>query len=211
MSLGINMSEFVGLCREYLDHTKINTIFEIGSLDAQDSLFFKSEFPDANVYAIEGLTENYDNHMKHLTTITPLNMVVNNYDGVVDYHKKNINGIHGILNRGDFYGDTVLKDITCKRMDTICSEYDVTSIDMVKIDVEGATQQILESFGDLLGLLKIMHIETESYPFFEGQVLHDDVCGYLTGKGFTMVKISGAIIGSEHKQYDSVWVNNKYM
>jgi FkbM family methyltransferase len=210
MNIDINMDEFVDLTREYTDTTKINTIFEIGSLDAKDSLFFKGEFPDANVYAIEGLTENYDMYMKHLTNINPINIVISNFDGTISYHKKDINGLHGILNRGDLYGKTVIEGLPCKRIDTICTELGLTSIDMVKIDVEGATQQILESMGNIIETIKIMHIETESYPFFKGQVLHDDVCNYLISKDFTMVRLSEVDITSNGKQHDSVWVNNRF-
>ena len=32
---------------------------EIGALDGKDSLFYKSEYPNANVYTIEGIYDNY--------------------------------------------------------------------------------------------------------------------------------------------------------
>ena len=205
----INMSEFVDLVKSHV--SDINIIFEIGSLDANDSLFFKEQFPNADVYAIEGLSENYEKYMKNLTTITPINMVITDYDGTINYYKKNINGLHGIRNRGNEYGNTVLEGVTCKRMDTLCGELGITKIDMVKIDVEGATQEILTGFGELLKTIKIMHIETESYQFFEGQILHEEVVSYLTDKGFTMVKLSSVDITNNGKQHDSVWVNNTHI
>jgi FkbM family methyltransferase len=208
--IDINMSEYVNLVESYLDVSDINVVFEIGSLDGNDSIFFKEQFPNADVYAIEGLTENYEKYMKGLTTITPINVVVADYDGNINYHKKEINGIHGIRNRGDEYGKTVLEGVICKRMDTLCGELGVTAIDMVKIDVEGATQEILTGFGNILKTVKIMHIETEAYPFFEGQVLHSEVSRYLIENGFTMIELSSVEIGVG-VQHDSVWVNNQYL
>ena len=83
-------------------------------------------------------------------------------------------------------------------------------MDFIKIDVEGATFEILESMGPLLESVKIMHIETESYEFFKGQKLHNTVSDYLTERGFTMVDKTDALIAGHH-QHDSVWLNNKYL
>jgi len=55
-------------------------------------------------------------------------------------------------------------------------KYNIPNIDMLKIDVEGATYDLLLSLEENLSNIKIMHIETETYPFFEGQTLHNDVC-----------------------------------
>ena len=81
---------------------------------------------------------------------------------------------------------------------------------MVKIDVEGATYQVLHGFGEMLKETKIMHIETETYPFFQGQKLHDEVVKFLLDNNFTMIDLGGVNIIGDNKQYDSVWINNKY-
>lgn len=209
MRLEINMSEFMGLVKKYFSDGDIVNIMEIGSLDGHDALFFKYTFPNSNVFCIEGLPDNYEKYLKLLTTITPINIVIADYDGEVEYHKKNINGLHGILNRGDEYGTEVLK-LKCKTIKTLCSEYNIKSIDVVKIDVEGATYEILNSMGDMLDAIKIMHIETESYPFFIGQKLHDEVATFLLDKDFTMIDISSVNIIGHSCQHDSVWLNNKY-
>jgi hypothetical protein len=55
-----------------------------------------------------------------------------------------------------------------------------------------------------------MHIETESYPFFKNQKLHNTVADYLTEKGFFLVDMSRAMISGGY-QHDSVWVNNDFL
>ena len=81
---------------------------------------------------------------------------------------------------------------------------------MIKIDVEGATYEILNSMGDILKTIKIMHIETESYPFFKNQKLHDVVADYLSEKGFSMIDMTRVMIADGY-QHDSVWVNNDFL
>ena len=81
----------------------------------------------------------------------------------------------------------------------------------MKIDVEGATHDVFEGMGDLLDTVKIMHIETENIPFFAGQKkLHEDVCDYLTSKGFRCLEQRGARI-ENGTQFDTVWINEKYL
>ncbi len=209
MRLEINMTEFVEITKKFFNEKDIKNIIEIGSLNGNDALFFKTCFPESNVYCIEGLPDNYNTYLKNLTNITPINIVIADYDGEITYHKKNVNGIHGILNRGDEYGTETIT-LECKTIKTLCNDYNIQSIDFVKIDVEGATYEILNGMSEMLDTIKIMHIETESYPFFKGQKLHDEVADYLTNKDFTMVDMTSVNINNG-QQYDSVWVNNKFI
>jgi FkbM family methyltransferase len=205
----INMESFMTLSKEYFHKDDIKNIMEIGSLDGVDSLLFKNHYPEANVFCIEGLPDNYNQYLKDLTNITPINAVIADYDGIIKYHYKNINGIHGILDRGQEYGSKVL-ELPCYTIKTICENYKINSIDIVKIDVEGATYEILNSMGDILKTIKIMHIETESYPFFKNQKLHDTVSDFLIEKGFTMIDMSSVNIAGG-LQHDSVWINKNFL
>ena len=209
MKIDINMEEFMNYSKKFFDSSDIKNIMEIGSLNGNDSLLFKSHYPEANVFCIEGLPDNYNQYLKELTNITPINAVIADYDGVIQYHYKDINGIHGILDRGQQYGSNVL-ELKCYTIKTICKNYKIDSIDLVKIDVEGATYEILNSMGDILKTIKIMHIETESYPFFKNQKLHDVVADYLSEKGFSMIDMTRVMIADGY-QHDSVWVNNDFL
>jgi len=179
-------------------------IFEVGSMDGADAFYFKSVFPNSKVIAIEALPENCL-VMAGKPGIVVINTVINNYDGQTLFHRKNINGIHSIFDRGEEYG-TDIAVIPCKRLDTLCKELDITAIDMIKIDVEGASMEILEGMGDLLSTIKIMHIETESHEFFAKQRLHADVVRTLSESGMEMIDITSGEIYSGCYQYDSVWV-----
>jgi FkbM family methyltransferase len=209
MKIDINMEEFMNYSKKFFDYSDIKNIMEIGSLDGRDSLYFKEHYPNANVFCIEGLPNNYQTYLANLDTITPINIVIADYDGMITFHHKNINGLHGILNRGNEYGTDTLS-LPCKTIKTICEEYKIENIDLVKIDVEGATYEILKSMGDKLTGIKIMHIETESYPFFEGQKLHAEVELILLENNFQLVELSSVNIANG-QQHDSVWVNKKFL
>lgn len=205
--LSIDMPKFVSIVKEHFNDDDIKIIMEVGSMDGKDSLFFKKSFPNADVYAIEGLPENYTKYMENLDGIKTFNTVIAEHDGEVKYHIKNINGIHGIYDRGQEYGvkSTILP---CKRIDTFCKENGIEAIDMMKIDVEGATLDVLKSMGDILKTVKIMHVETETYPFFKGQRLHNAVLNFLEENGFRCVLMTFCQITASGKQSDSVWIRN---
>jgi FkbM family methyltransferase len=205
----INMEMFVELAKQHFNESDIKNIMEIGSMNGADALYLKSQYPNSNVFCIEGLPDNYNNFLKDLETITPINAVIADYDGEITYHQKNINGIHSIFDRGEYFGTTKL-NLKCFTMKSICENYKIDSLDMVKIDVEGATFEIFKSMGDMLNTIKIMHIETEDYEFFKNQKLHNVVADFLTANGFTLIDITYEDFNVGN-QYDSVWINNQYL
>lgn len=205
----INMADFVQIVRNNFSEDKIRTIVEVGALDGADSVYFKQCFPNASVIAYEGLEENWEVHKP--TGIIWINKVISSYNGETDYHVKYFNdemsiGIHGMYDRGQEYG-TETRIVPCYRLDSLITE----QIDMLKIDVEGATYDVLEGMGCLLDTVRIMHIETETISFFSGQKkLHKDVCDYLVDKGFVCLEQQGANI-ERGTQYDTVWINEQYL
>jgi FkbM family methyltransferase len=207
----ISPNDFLSIVSDNFKDSEIKNIMEIGALNCADSLTFKDKYPNANVYCIEGLKDNFDIYLSKLENITPINIIITDYDGVINFHKKDTNGLHSIYNRGSLYGNKILENVECKTFKSLCKELNIVNVDIVKIDVEGATYNVLKGMEEMIEDIKIMHIETESYPFFEGQKLHAEVCDYLISKNFTMIKITNVMITQNNYQHDSVWINNKFL
>lgn len=208
--ISIDMPRFIDLINTYFLIDDIKTVVDLGSMDGNDSLKLKNAYPNSTVYSIEGLKSNYETYLKNLSSIVPINAVVTKYDGNIKYHEKEINGIHGIYDRGQEYG-TLVHDFECFKFSTIINKYNIKNIDVLKIDVEGATLDVLESLDDYIYNVKIMHIESETYPYFNGQRLHNEVIRFLTDKDFICVCISFTQITDKGYQSDSVWVNKKFI
>lgn len=206
----ITMSEFADYINKYFDSKNITNIIEIGSLDGKDACFLKEKYQNANVYAIEGLEFNYEKYLKNLNNINCFNIIINEYDGFVNYYKKEINGIHGIFDRGSIYKGEILKNKQCRKIKTFALENNITSLDVLKIDVEGATLEVLKSAEEMVDTIKIMHIETESFEFFKNQKLHQKVVEFLQDK-FSIIDISEVEIEKNKYQHDSVWINKTYL
>jgi len=207
--ISILMEDFIAHIKLYIDISSSLTIMDAGSLNGNDAEILQKAFPNSKAYAIEGLVDNYEAYIKDKTTITGINRVVASYDGEIIFHQKRINGIHGIYDRGEEYG-TQINTYRCSTMKSIMNEYNIPMIDIIKIDLEGATYDALISLGSNINDIKIMHIESETHPFFKGQRLHHDVCSYLHANNFHLVDITFVEITKGCYQSDSVWVNKKF-
>ncbi len=74
--LEISQNDFIQIVKSYFNNSEIKNIMEIGSLNGNDSFLYKKEFPNANIYCIEGLEENYERYLKGLTNIIPIHSIV---------------------------------------------------------------------------------------------------------------------------------------
>jgi len=207
MNSSISILEFTDLIKSF--GIVPRTILEIGSMDGVDAKEMKKIFPCSKVMAIEALPDNYNKYLKTLEEIETFNIIISDYDGISKFHKKNINGIHSIYNRGDNYGTKILS-LPCCKLDTFCKDNNIKGLDAIKIDVEGATYEVLVGGKNVLKNVSILHIETESYQFFINQHLHKDVEKILYGLNFKCVKMTKVCHNDSNPsqaQYDSVWIN----
>jgi FkbM family methyltransferase len=93
-------------------------------------------------------------------------------------------------------------EVTSRRMDAVLDELKLDTVDLLKIDVEGATYEVLEGFGDRLKDVKAMHIECEHVCVWEGQKLYRNVEELLVSHGFVLVHTK--IVWP---QSDCIWVH----
>ncbi len=94
----------------------------------------------------------------------------------------------------------------CHRFDTFITENKLPIPDLVKIDVEGASFEVLNGFGEFLEEVKIIQIETETKVLFTGQKLQARVIDLLKESHFSEIFRMKCCDG----QYDSIFVNKKY-
>lgn len=182
---------------------RVETIYEIGSLDGDDARRMRPYFPDAEVFVFEALKENYERYLKDDETLITFNVAISDTDGEATFYEKETNGIHSIHDRG---GVGKSYTVATRRLDSIIEEYNLPQPEVMKIDVEGASIEVLRGMGKYLDGVRAIHLETEDYPYFQGEVLHDEVCKYLEEKGFILVQINKNKVDDNGHQYDTIWV-----
>lgn len=185
----------------------VNTFLEIGSKDGKDSLFMKEKLKlkDENIFIMEAHPEFYKNIKTNFPTFNCYNFAAWNENGELFFNAalNSDDGRSSLLDR-DIYSENFKKvKIDCKRVDVMMEEYFKKSIDLVKIDVEGAAYEVLEGFGENIKNIKVFQIEAEQYKIWDEQKTSLEVYGLLNSKGFFKVWE----IKLAKTQTDTIWVN----
>jgi len=200
-------------CRSYcLHHNELpKSILEIGSRDGVDADILASYFEinPKNVFIVEP-------HPKHINIIKEWFPKANLYPyaispeygmvkfDAVENNSWDVCGQSSMLPRHENHpqeGENWIQvaSITGKML---LGEIGLPEIDLIKIDVEGYTYEVLQSFGDDLKRLKFLHLEMENHEFWKGQKLYPEVASYLVKMGFEEV------YNEQYKwdrQFDSFW------
>lgn len=192
------------------------TIMEIGSMDGVDADYLAKHYNTKDVIIVEAHPVFAERIKAQYPDYEVYNFAATDFNGQATLNAvtddSNNQGVSSIIPfTEEFIQNTGNVDIFAQyevgamRMDTFCAEHNITEIDLVKIDVEGNTLQVLEGFGDLLWFVKCLHIEAEHSPVWKDEKLYCDIERFLIGKGFipTALKIG-------FPQSDSVWVKREF-
>jgi len=120
----------------------VKTIVDLGSNIGFSVMHFKSKFPDAHVIAVEPEKTNYDMLVKNVKGFSKVDCLQN----AIWYAQKNL----GIFDSGmGEYGFRVVDgnqklvgSVDAITMDDIISKYNIQTIDILKIDIEGAEKEL---------------------------------------------------------------------
>jgi FkbM family methyltransferase len=195
------------------------TIFDIGTRDGKDADYLtqslygsKTYAIDANPIAVAKVTDEY-------SWMKVLEFAVSDFDGEdtfqqVNSGNENMDGCSSlyadkVANEPQFKGVVNVIPTIVKRMDTLLQEENVQGvIDVVKVDVEGYTWEVLQGFGDRLYDVKLFHLETEKEPTHENHKNSEEIYSFLFSKGFELAdKSYEGSNGINGGIEDQVWVN----
>jgi FkbM family methyltransferase len=194
------------------------TILEIGSRDGDDAELLRNDFniESTNVWVVEPnptqqtkIIEKYPNINLFKNPIFNVEKTITFYG--VDVEDQILNGVSSLMNRIDGLYDKI--NTNKIEVETMSGSSLInlinTDIDVCKIDVEGATYEVLESFGDKLSHIKSMHIECEHRAVWVNQKLYQSVSEFLTNNGFSQIYFK--YCNNDTLQSDSIWVQTKYL
>ncbi|AEW01583.1 hypothetical protein A4D02_06170 [Niastella koreensis] len=120
----------------------VKTIVDLGANIGFSVMHFKSKFPNAHVIAVEPEKNNYDQLVKNVKDYKDVDCLQN----AIWYSQKNL----GIFDSGlGEYGFRVVDanqklvgSVDAITMDDIISRYKLQTIDILKIDIEGAEKEL---------------------------------------------------------------------
>lgn len=194
---------------------KAQTIIEIGSRDGRDAYYL---YTSLNAYKAYTFEANPLCHQVIDQTYPEFHNIcgaVSNFSGVGEFnavqsYNLDILGTSSLRDRNDdWYNDKAKKiTVSIDSMANYIIQYNITPpFDVVKVDVEGCSYEVIEGFGPFINGVKLFHVENETIAYWKDQKLADEVGELLTSYGF--IKDYEEKFG-EHS-VDEVWVNGNFI
>lgn len=136
-------------------------VFDVGAYKGEYSEHVLSICPDAQCYLFEPNADLYGDLSKKYNAF---NIVVSDTDGVALFHKcPEVNGeLSSMISRPVFddlkMADEYVNSIT---VDSFCEMHNISQIDFLKIDVEGAEFLVLKGAIEMLNAKRISFLQVE--------------------------------------------------
>ena len=189
-------------------HTK--NVLEIGSMNGNDAHFLAENFHINNVNV--NIVEANPNFAKQIMMTYPNYCVheiaISSKTGKVYFNsaKDEDDGRSSIYDR-DIYKNNNFEKIEVESITgySFLEKENINDIFALKLDVEGASYEVLESFGNKIECIFGIQVETERAQVWDNQKTKDDVFRYLIERGFELIWQCDVGI-----QNDSVWINKRY-
>ena len=204
---------------DYVNKIKLQpkTILEIGSRDGHHAEALRSTYNlnSSDVYLVEPNPNQHDIIKSNYPNVNLIDYAISDKTGTVDFYQINSgdagwDGVSGLLDRPDLYNQEFTNTKVIKVNSITGSELLNTidrDIDLCKIDVEGLSYEVLDSFGDSISRIKTLHIETEQLEVWQNQKLDVEVKNLLESKGFQKV-FNSTQVTRWGDQYDQIWVQS---
>jgi FkbM family methyltransferase len=193
-------------------------IIDIGTRDGDDAFYLYKELQGSKVIAVDANPKCFQITKNKYPWMHTYQCAITDKDGESNFTQvidDNIEvlGTSSIFNKDTsidppasyFEGKTREITVPTSRLDTLLLKTeDAGTIDVVKIDTEGYSWQVLQGFGERLKDVRILHIETENYQLHPDHVTGDKVADFMRTHGFVLVDTSHEWGG---KMEDQIWVN----
>jgi FkbM family methyltransferase len=192
-------------------------ILEIGSRDGNDAheLMGLFNLQDKDVWVVEPNPNQVEDIKKKYPYFNIIPYAIFNEETEHDFYQVNSSkldeiGTSSLINRNDKWYDTKTKII---RVQTITGKQLLDKIkghvDICKIDVEGVTYEVLNSFEDQIKKIKSFHLECEHKQVWKEQKLYNDVFNFLIKNNYTQIYFE--YCSGSDLQSDSIWVLNEFL
>lgn len=194
----------------YFGKTEKPVVWEVGSRDGRDAVELAERIYDgqkewfwsnADIVCFEPNPDQAEIIRTNYSEIELFELAASNKNGMAEF--KVYHGDEGAIGSSslnlEWKEDALdghIIQVETKRLDGIITD---EVIDIMKIDVEGYSLQVLEGIGAKLNQIRVMHVETETWTGSDKAV--ED---YMKTRGWTLVDVAEEWGGMP----DQVWLNS---
>lgn len=185
------------LVKEFLPKNPI--ILEAGAHHGEDTVIMAATWPEATIFAFEPSPGDFamlQTAVSNFPNIYIFQLGLFSQTGFYRFYVSQCNGCSSLLEdnhlpNGLDYGDQPVQ-VYCKNLDEWAEENDVSKIDYMWLDMEGAELYVLNSSPRILSTVHVISCEINFFYYRKGVSQFRDLYNFLTEKGFKLYKIWGS-------------------
>jgi hypothetical protein len=208
------IKNFLDIIEPLVDLKNVNTILDLGSRDAEHAVSFSEFFPNAKIYTFECNPYCIDLCEKRLAEVNNSNIklvknAVFNEEKILNFYPVDMvnspSKNHGSsslfqINPDYWQWEPILQEqkaieVKSIRLDNYLKSQNVTKVDIVWADLQGAELFALQGLGDYIKDVIALQAEVEWKPQYLGQPLANEVIPYLENNNFKFIKHNGVSNG----------------
>jgi len=195
-----------------LDENTPLTLFEIGACEGEDCIKYARLFKNAQIYAFEPLPKNFEifksNITKHgIKNIAAFNVALSSTVGTAEFYVSNgkpedapeCDWDYGNKSSSLLAPEKHIEMVPFIKFDekinvktdtlaAFCSTNNITVIDYLHMDVQGAELMVLKGAGSMVNAIKAIWLEVANISLYKDQPLVNDVEKFMTENNFVLAK-----------------------
>ena len=176
-----------------LGNSKINTIVDGGAYKGNKAVILLERFPEADVYCFEPQAEPFA-YLQHRFAnnkhCIPVNQALSDYIGTADLYVTNELYTSSLMQplAADIQ-TSAMAHVNVTTLDQFMQENALTSIDVIKLDLQGNELAALKGGKAALAGCKAILVEVNFRERYAGCTRFDELYGLLQEAGFALYKI----------------------
>lgn len=167
------------------DDEPVRTIVDLGGHAGVSVLWFRALYPDAEIFAVEPHPETFRRlqaNVGHLPRVHLVQAAVWSTDGPRALFASDQSWAASLISQPTLHH---AGQVTCRRLDGLLVELGVESIDVLKVDIEGAEHEVLSTFA---GLSRVRTLVCEYHRQLGGM----DAFAFIRSlEGFELLSVRG--------------------
>jgi FkbM family methyltransferase len=178
---------------KWLQNYKIESILDIGANIGQFALFASEIFPTAKIYSFEPIPSVFEELKKNSNgkNILPFNLALGESEGTLEITVNQASPSSSFLDLGEKHinnwGNAIplkKESVKISTLDLFCSSQDLKFPLLVKLDVQGFEDKVINGGLSVLSKAEIVIIELSYDALYKNQPLFGDVYIMITNLGF---------------------------
>lgn len=181
---------YTNLIKKY----QFRTVFDIGANNGQFAKDIHEKLPEARIYSFEPLKDCYDDLVKNMRGVknfTAFNFALGATNGVQEIYRSSFSPSSSLRPMETLHKELypksakeTIEKIHIKQLDDILNEIKIEKPLLIKIDVQGYEDKVIEGASNALSFATMVLSETSFEPLYQGQPLFGEIHDQLKKLGF---------------------------